>query len=145
MPAPDFAAAGAAAGRPAATWGGGGARFFGGGGSFWGLGGGAGSILSLTGPDAARPRPRAVGSVLGHVGADTPHRGACWYRVDLVSSISAPAPTRLASPKQVASTMAVHEKTVRRWCYAGQLRAHRTPGGLIRIEVDERGLPLRNE
>jgi len=56
--------------------------------------------------------------------------------------IDAPPAARYASPKEVAATTRSHEKTVRRWCYRGQVRCHRTPGGLIRVEVDATGWPL---
>lgn len=48
-----------------------------------------------------------------------------------------------AAPKEVAATLGFNEKTIRRWCIAGRVRAERVPGGIEwRIEVDANGKPL---
>lgn len=46
------------------------------------------------------------------------------------------------SPKELAVSISTDERTVRRWVEAGTVFAERTPGGQIRIAVDEYGWPL---
>lgn len=56
------------------------------------------------------------------------------------------AETRFATVKKVARVCDVDQETVRRWCRRKDVRFKLTPGGRghYRIEVDDRGWPVRN-
>jgi len=51
---------------------------------------------------------------------------------------------RYQTPKEVAETLGVHEKTVRRWCLRGEVAAQLLPSGARwRVQVDADGFPVR--
>lgn len=52
---------------------------------------------------------------------------------------------RLVSCKEAAEVLAVHERTVRRWCTSQEVFAVLTPGGrgVWRVWVDASGVPVR--
>ena len=54
------------------------------------------------------------------------------------------AQKRFVTVKEAADAAGVHEKTIRRWCYAQLIDARVTPSGAQwRIAVDEDGFPVR--
>lgn len=51
---------------------------------------------------------------------------------------------RFVSAKEVAATLGVDERTVRRWCAKHEVDCVLTPGNkLWRVKVDEEGVPVR--